>query len=325
MVLEQSGRVLAFPNTPESQSGETSEFLNLTDRLNRGGNEEGLLGLAFHPQYEGNGRFFVYYSASDPRRSVLSEFSAEPGGTADHSSERVVMEIEQPYSNHNGGMLAFGPDGHLYVGLGDGGAGGDPQDNGQDPMTLLGSILRIDVDGARPYEIPADNPFVGGNGGAPEVWAYGLRNPWRFAFEPNSSALWVADVGQNRYEEVSRVQAGRNYGWNVMEGPSCYGAGSCDRDGLELPVAWYDHGDGCSVTGGYVNRDPLTPALNGSFIFADYCSGTVWRVNEEMDDGLEELVDTDLNISSFGEMSDGSLYIVAAGRGAGIYRLAKRD
>ena len=219
-VVLQPGRIVSFPNDPDVDTAEL--FLDIRDRVNDRGEEEGLLGLAFDPQYMTNGHLYVYYSASDPRRSVVSRFSASADGRrADPGSERVLLEVAQPFSNHNGGQIAFGPDGYLYIALGDGGSRGDPHGNGQDLTTLLGSILRIDVravesEGA--YAVPSDNPFVGRAGTRPEIWAYGLRNPWRFSFDRVAGDLWTADVGQNRFEEVDIIRPGLNYGWNVMEG-----------------------------------------------------------------------------------------------------------
>ena len=228
-VVEQEGVIHRIdPTAPER----TEVFLDIRSRVSRGGNEEGLLGLAFSPTFADNGRFYVYYSAANPRRSVLARFETGANGLGDAGSEVVLLEVDQPFRNHNGGMIAFGPDGMLYVGLGDGGSAGDPFGNGQNPGTLLGTILRIDVEqpaqGA-PYAIPADNPFVGESGARGEVWAYGLRNPWRFSFDGKTGDLWVGDVGQNAREEVNIVYPGVNYGWNVMEGSECFRAPSCNR------------------------------------------------------------------------------------------------
>ncbi|MDD9994337.1 MAG: PQQ-dependent sugar dehydrogenase, partial [Dehalococcoidia bacterium] len=266
-VTLQPGVVMFFQNDPDAASADT--FLDIRHRVSDKGNEEGLLGLAFDPKYAKNGHFYVYYSAADPRRSVLSRFSVPPGSTtADPASELVLLEIPQPFSNHNGGQVAFGPDGYLYVGLGDGGRAGDPFGNGQDRSTLLGSILRIDVGtvGERGgYGIPPDNPFrAAGDGSRPEIWAYGLRNPWRFSFDLETGDLWVADVGQNQYEEVDLIEPGGNYGWNVMEGNSCFSPSTgCSTEGLVRPVVQYGREDGCSITGGYVYRGSRLPALRG--------------------------------------------------------------
>ena len=234
-VVLQPGRIVVFENDPGVESART--FLDIRDQVNDAGNEEGLLGLAFDPAFVENGHFYVYYTASRPRRTVVSRFSVSAGDPdrADPDSELVFMEVAQPYRNHNGGHVAFGPDGMLYVGLGDGGSGGDPRGNGQDTSTLLGSILRIDVsvlDQLGGYAVPPDNPFAGGEGAARgEIWAYGLRNPWRFSFDRETGDLWAADVGQNLYEEVNVVRPGLNYGWNVMEGSHCFRRDGCDSRG----------------------------------------------------------------------------------------------
>gem|GEM_PF-1545777 len=324
-VVSQDGVILTVTADPDAAQGSAGTFLDIHAKVNRGGNEEGFLGLAFHPHYASNGRLFVYYSAASPRRSVISEFTAGPAGRADTSTERIIMEVAQPFANHNGGMLAFGPDGYLYIGLGDGGSGGDPQGHGQDVDTLLGSILRIDIDrteGVKAYAVPNDNRFVKG-GGAPEIWAYGLRNPWRFSFDPITSQMWAGDVGQNALEEIDIIRPGGNYGWNIMEGDRCFRPSTgCDRSGLEMPLAVYGRDSGCSVTGGYVYRGSRLSSLYGAYVYADYCSGRIWALRH---DGLKvteqvQVADTDLSISSFGEGPDGELYVVDhSGR---IYRFA---
>jgi glucose/arabinose dehydrogenase len=237
----------------------------------------------------------------------------------------VLLTVEQPFPNHNGGQLAFGPDGYLYLGLGDGGSGGDPQGNGQNPATLLGSIVRIDVNGDEPYAIPADNPFADGAGGAPEVFLYGLRNPWRFSFDRGTGQLWIADVGQNAYEEIDRVDpaadAGANLGWNLMEASHCFVAG-CSPEGLVLPITEYGRDAGCSVTGGFVYRGTAIEGLAGWYLFSDYCSGLIFGVPSDAAPGTAPrlLLETGLSVSSFGQDSDGELY-VADIAGGGIYRI----
>ena len=324
----QEGRILAFSEDPAAN--QAKEFLDIRRRVEDRGNEEGLLGLTFDPTFSENGYFYVYYTAPGPRRSVISRFAADvsgPGG-ADPSSEIVILEVPQPFRNHNGGQIAFGLDGFLYVALGDGGSSGDPAGNGQNAATLLGSILRIDVAGldvAVGYAVPRDNPFVGqGSGAREEIWAYGLRNPWRFSFDPLTGELWAADVGQNQFEEVDIIKPGRNYGWNVMEGRECFNPSTgCDSAGLEPPVAVYGHDDGCSVTGGYVYRGTRLPSLYGAYVYGDFCSGKIWalrydgaQVTEQM-----EIVDTDLRISSFGLGRDGEIYVLSFD--GKIYRFAE--
>ena len=318
-VVEQRGVIVAVS---ESTPGEAARFLDISDRVNRGGSEEGLLGLAFDPAFAENGRFFVYYSAAGPRRSVLSRFE-RLGDGANPDSELVILEVEQPYRNHNGGMIAFGPDGHLYVALGDGGSADDPQGNGQDPSTLLGSVLRIDVGNAseaQPYVAPPDNPFASDGRGRPEVWAYGLRNPWRFSFDRETGELWAGDVGQRQFEEIDVVRAGANYGWNTMEGAHCFERSVCDPSGLTLPVAEYSHAQGCSVTGGYVYRGSAVPLLAGWYVYGDYCTGRIWAVPADGQQGLEgvEIADSGFSVSSFGEDANGELYVIDYG--GSVYR-----
>jgi glucose/arabinose dehydrogenase len=305
-VVEQAGLV-------QRLSGSTATtVLDLRDRVGSGG-ERGLLGLAFHPEDED--RVFLHYTdrAGD---TVLSEFFPWSA-----SSERILLQVDQPYGNHNGGMVAFGPDGFLYLALGDGGAGDDPENRAQDLDALLGKILRIDVDGARPYALPADNPFVG-RAGRDEVWAYGLRNPWRFSFDRQTGDLWIGDVGQNRREEINREPAGSpggvNYGWSRFEGSHLNNRGR-DAPGAVGPVAEYDHrtttGDPhCSVTGGYVYRGTAIPALRGQYVFGDYCSGVVWTLRSSGGSWLlSRTLDTGRRIASFGEDAAGELYLVDHG------------
>ncbi len=328
-VTEQAGIIRIFPN--DQQAAESLIFLNISDQVSERNNEEGLLGLAFHPDYTSNGYFYVYYSAANPRRSVVSRFSVDKSNPnmANKDSEFIIMEIPQPYGNHNGGQMVFGPDGYLYIGLGDGGSGGDPTGNGQNSATLLGSILRIDVTGVsqdKRYLIPEDNPFVGVVGAREEIWAYGLRNPWRFSFDRDTGLLWVGDVGQNATEEIDVVKKGLNYGWNVMEGSSCFSPRSgCDTTGLEPPIGEYGHSQGCSVTGGYVYRRGDLPSLRGAYVYGDFCSGNIWalRYNGEKVTEHRLLVDTNLSITSFGEDLDGNLYILS--RNSGVYGLVPAD
>ena len=323
-VTEQAGRILAFPNDQDADVLEV--FLDIRDRVNNSGSEEGLLGLAFDPRFADNGYLFVYYSASGPRRSVLSRFTAHGGrDEGDPDSELVILEVPQPFGNHNGGQIAFGPDGYLYIGLGDGGAAGDPRSNGRNTATLLGSVLRIAVSEsteAIPYRIPADNPLLGQPGARPEIWAYGLRNPWRFSFDRDSGDLWAADVGQNRLEEVDLVTAGGDYGWNTMEGTKCFSPpDSCDASGTIPPVWEYSADEGCSIIGGYVYRGPGLPSLSGAYVFGDYCAGKIWAIRYDSARVTESLLvaDTDLRITSFGEDRDGRLYVLS--QRSGIYRL----
>jgi glucose/arabinose dehydrogenase len=325
LVTERPGRVVAI----DPVSGDREVVLDLTDRvLGRG--EQGLLGLALHPDWPDTLRAFVHYSDRDGD-TVLAELGGSIAGAVprlDPDSERVLLRVDQPFSNHNGGQLRFGPDGYLWLGLGDGGSGGDPLDQGQDPGTLLGGILRLDVSEPGTYRVPPDNPFVDG-GGAPEVHFYGLRNPWRFSFDRLTGELWIADVGQNAFEEINRVDpvadAGGNLGWNVMEASHCYADQNCSSDGLILPVSEYGRELGCSVTGGYVYRGSALPDLGGWYLFADYCTGTIFGVRSDVDELTppRQLLDTDAAVSSFGEGPDGELYL--ADLGGAVYRIVAAD
>jgi glucose/arabinose dehydrogenase len=314
-VIEQPGRIRSF-----TSGGDVQPFLDISDRLVAGG-EQGLLGLAFHPDYEEDGRFFVNYTDTNGD-TVVSSFTA-PDGAGDPSSEQILLTVDQPFANHNGGHLAFGPDGYLYIALGDGGSAGDPENNGQRLDTLLGKLLRIDVDagGSDPYAIPDDNPFAGEEEARPEIWAYGLRNPWRFSFDRETGDLWIADVGQDVYEEVNREAArgsgGLNYGWRVVEGPDCYEEG-CDTGDFVAPVATYTHDFGCSITGGYVYRGEAFPNLQGAYVAGDYCSGNIWALPADVRSVAdpEPALDTELRISSFGEDADGELYLTDAAGGS---------
>ena len=322
-VTEQAGRIQVFDN--DQQTSLAQVFLDITDRVSDAGNEEGLLGLAFDPNYRSNGHFYVYYSAASPRRSVISRFSVSQNNPkrADRDSEHVILEVSQPFSNHNAGQIVFGPEGYLYIALGDGGSGGDPQGHGQNRNTLLGSLLRINVSGIDEYTIPTDNPFVAQPGARSEIWAYGLRNPWRFSFDWHTGFLWLADVGQSRWEEIDVIEKGKNYGWNIMEGRHCFSPTTgCDQTGLELPLWEYSRSSGqCSVTGGYVYRGRGIPELLGAYVYGDFCSGNIWGLRYDGVSVTEQmlLVQSDLSITSFGQDLARNLYILS--RNQGIYRL----
>lgn len=306
----------------------TGTFLDISSRISCCG-ERGLLGLAFHPQYATNGRFFVRYT--DPAGDVrVSEFrvSSNPAA-ADPASEKILLTIPHPdYANHNGGRIWFGPDGYLYIGTGDGGGGGDPNSHGQSLATLLGKMLRIDVDSTssgKPYGIPPDNPFVGQSGRLPEIFAYGLRNPYSFSFDRLTGDLWIADVGQDLWEEVDRAPAssgggkGANFGWSVMEGDHCFKpSNGCSQSGIALPYAEYGHGtndaNGCAIIGGYVYRGTAHPELYGRYFFGDECSGHLWDLPSAgpRPQTPQLLLSSGLNIDGWGEGADGELYLVAA-------------
>jgi glucose/arabinose dehydrogenase len=311
-VIEKAGRIRILENDQLVQA----PFLDITDRVGSNGNEQGLLGLAFHPAYQQNGRFFVNYTDRNGD-TVISRFqvSGVPN-VADPSSEVKLLGVDQPYANHNGGVLAFGPDGYLYAGLGDGGSQGDPNANAQNTGVLLGKILRLDVDAAESYAVPTDNPF--GN----EVWAYGLRNPWRFSFDRSTGDLYTGDVGQNQWEEVDFLPAGSpggtNFGWDHREGAHDYEGGG--PQGMVDPVAEYSHQEGgCSITGGYVYRGAM-PEWNGIYLYGDYCTGFIWGLLQT-DSGWQSqrLFDLDVTITSFGQDQAGELYLVSDT--GGIFRL----
>ncbi|HWP83841.1 MAG TPA: PQQ-dependent sugar dehydrogenase, partial [Terriglobia bacterium] len=293
-------------------------FLDIRSQVRCCG-ELGLLGLAFHPNFTQNGRFFVNYTRDGPGgiETVISEFSVSGSNPnlAVRESERILLTFGQPFTNHNGGMIAFGPHGYLYIASGDGGSGGDPQNNGQSLNTLLGKILRIDVNSGVPYGIPPDNPFAS-QPGRDEIFAYGLRNPWRFSFDRHTGRLFAGDVGQNRFEEIDLIEKGGNYGWKIMEGAHCFSPQSnCNTAGLILPIDEYGRDLGISVTGGYVYRGSAVPSLSGKYIFGDFGSGILWALTE-LSSGQwrrEELLRTGLNISSFGEDDAGELYLVDYG------------
>jgi len=317
-VVEKTGQIRIIRNgvllpTP---------FLDLTDSVSTG-SEQGLLGFAFYPDYATSGRFLVSYTSPHGTQaggtSIIARYRVSAAADiADPASGVTLLSLSQPYSNHNGGMIAFGPDGYLYAGFGDGGGGGDPLSTGQDARDLLGSLLRLAVSGNGGYTIPAGNPYAASLTLRHEVWNYGLRNPWRFSFDRQSGALYIGDVGQNAREEIDVAPltsaGGENYGWNTMEGLTCYNAATCDQTGLTLPVLDYDHGQGCSVTGGYVYRGAAIPALQGHYLYADYCGGWVrsfqWQNGQATDQQDRPTLSPGSLITSFGEDAAGELYIL---------------
>jgi glucose/arabinose dehydrogenase len=311
-VLEQKGNIYVFQN--EMNTSERTLFLDLVDQVSFFG-ERGLLGFAFHPNFTENGYFYVDYTNLDGD-TIISRFQvdSEDPNKANKDSEKILLKVEQPYSNHNGGQIAFGPDGYLYIALGDGGSGGDPEGNGQNRETLLGSILRIDVDSGDPYGIPETNPFAGNTKGfKEEIFAYGLRNPWRFSFDAETGTMWAGDVGQNAWEEIDIIEAGKNYGWNIMEGKHCYNTDTCNQTGLTLPIYEYERSVGKSITGGFVYRGSSLTGLVGEYIYADFVSGNIWALSYDGNivTKNEVLADTDLSIPSFGVDKDNNLYFLA--------------
>jgi glucose/arabinose dehydrogenase len=333
-VVEQTGRIKVFDNRNDIDAAKV--FLDLRERVQKNHNEEGLLALAFHPKYKENGRFFVYYSVGKPKRNRISEFhvSKSDPNMADPESEKIILDVPQKYGNHNGSTLLFGPDGYLYASHGDGGLANDPDGNGQNLATLLGSITRIDIDKqdeGKAYSIPSDNPFVDQSkypGARGEIWAYGLRNVWRMSFDRQTGDLWAGDVGQNSWEEVDLIVKGGNYGWNIREAKHPFADGTA-KDQLIEPLAEYPHSEGLSITGGYVYRGKNYPSLQGIYLYGDYATGRIWGLkyvegkvvaNGEVLTGTERTF-----LASFGEDEAGELYVCAFdrldGRGGKIMRV----
>ncbi len=315
-IVEQRGRIRVL------SGGQLQEmpYLDVSSQLS-GGNEQGLLGLAFHSDFQSNGFAYVNYTDGSGDTRVVRYTERADGLSLDPASAKEILFIDQPFGNHNAGQLLFGPDGMLYIPLGDGGSSGDPQGNGQNLDTLLGAILRIDVNGGDPYAIPPDNPFAAG-GGRPEIWAYGVRNPWHNDIDVEGGFVYVADVGQNTWEEVNVVplnEAGVNYGWNIVEGPECFQSSGCDRAGLRDPVISYDHGDGCSITGGHVYRGQAIPDLVGVYFYSDFCDG--WLRSFRWDPAQSTAVDQREwsipsigSVYSFGKDAAGELSVLAGNR-----------
>jgi glucose/arabinose dehydrogenase len=320
-VVEQGGRIKIIQNGAVLATA----FLDISSKITTGG-EMGLLGVAFHPNFSSNGKLYVNYvrTVSGQIQSVIAEYTASPANSnqVNVATERILLTVDQVgnFNNHKAGQLAFGPDGFLYFGLGDGGSGGDPFGHGQDTSTLLGKLMRIDVNSTDPglqYHIPADNPFAS-SGGRPEIWAFGFRNPWRFSFDRMGGRLFMADVGQNNFEEIDIVTKGGNYGWNIMEGRHCFNPSSgCNMTGLILPIAEYDHSEGNAVIGGFVYRGSAIPSLQGQYVFGDLGTGKIWTLQETSPNTFTRTLVTDTNatISSFGQDVAGELYLVDIGSG----------
>ncbi|RME80573.1 MAG: glucose dehydrogenase, partial [Caldilineae bacterium] len=302
----QDGRVLEEP------------FLDIRRLIDAGPSERGLLSVAFAPDFADSGRFYVYYTGRRRGETVVARYRVRADGmTADPDTAEILLTVAQPAPNHNGGQLQFGPDGYLYIGLGDGGRAGDPWDNAESLDTLLGKLLRLDVSAMQGYAVPADNPFAGRPDARPEIWAYGLRNPWRFSFDRATGDLFIADVGQNRWEEIDYQPAsstgGEHYGWDTMEGSHCFEpAEGCDTTGKVMPVAEYSHQEGCSVTGGYVYRGAAYPFLDGIYFYGDFCTGRIWALQQQPDGSWQTaaVLDSGISIASFGEDEEGELYIL---------------
>jgi len=323
-VVEQPGRIRIIKN------GQLLDqpYLDITDKVTTDGNEQGLLSVAFHPAYQDNGLLWVNYTRAPDGATVIERYtvSKDDPDRADAQSGKVILTIAQPEPNHNGGLIKFGPDGYLYIGTGDGGGAGDQHGaigNGQDRKALLGKLLRLDVAEQDSYAIPAANPL------GTEIWAYGLRNPWRFSFDRATGDLFIADVGQNTYEEVNFQPAtskgGENYGWRIMEGLHCFDPKEgCDQTGLVRPIAEYSHAaGGCSITGGYVYRGSQYPAMQGTYFFGDYCSGIIWSLQRDGTEWLmQKRLESGVRISSFGEDFSGELYVID--HGGAVYQLVAR-
>jgi glucose/arabinose dehydrogenase len=315
-IVEQRGTIRIIQNG----SVVAAPFLDIQALVEDGG-ELGLLGLAFHPQFAQNRRFYLNYTTTrltGGLQSVIAEYHAsQTDPNRAETTERILLQVNQPFANHNGGQLAFGPDGFLYIALGDGGDGGDPLNNGQRLNTLLGKILRIDVNGNNSangqYGIPADNPFIADTSAQPEIWAFGLRNPWRFSFDRVGGRLFCGDVGQNAFEEIDIIVRGGNYGWRIMEGAHCFNPSSgCNQSGLILPIAEYSHSEGEAVIGGFVYRGTAIPALQGAYVFADFSFGTIWMLRETSSGTWTrtQLLDTNRTISAFGQDQAGEIYVL---------------
>jgi glucose/arabinose dehydrogenase len=311
-VIEQAGRIMII----KDGKVDPRPFLDIRDRVGSNGNEQGLLGLAFHPQYNSNAYFFVNYTDLEGN-TIIARFRAAPEDSlrADPASEIRLLQIQQPFPNHNGGQVAFGPDGYLYLGLGDGGSGGDPLGNGQSLNTLLGKILRLDVDQGQPYAAPSKNQFAENQ--KPEIWAYGLRNPWRFSFDRLTGDLYIGDVGQNKWEEINFLPAGSpagtNFGWNYFEGAHPYSSNPPPQGLVTIfPAAEYDHSQGCSVTSGFVYRGSQLPEWQGVYLFGDFCTGNVWGMLRDAQDAWQQklLFENAGQITSFGEDESGEVYLV---------------
>lgn len=325
-LIEKGGRVLMFPNDDAAATVSVSaDFSPLVDDTGEGG----LLGVAFQPSFSGSGNVYFYYTETGPGPSTplvssLVRYTINISGIIDTGSGNVILSVDQPETNHNGGDIKFGPDGYLYIALGDGGGVGDPNGNGQDTTTLLGSMLRIDVDGGSPYAIPAGNVFASSSTDMPEIYAWGLRNPWRFSFDELTGDLWAGDVGQGAWEEIDLVTSGGNYGWNIEEGDHCFSPPvGCDDTGLIDPVFEYGRTEGQSVTGGYVYRGSSMPAFQGHYLFADWGSGDIWGFDaSSVLPEVKLLADTDMRIVSFAQDGNSELYVVDYS-GGGIYRLVQ--
>ena len=328
---DESGRIFVATRegiifSIEKDSNNISLFIDIRDKIDQGlPGERGLLGFTFDPNYVNNGYFYIYYTDFDGT-SIISRFESINNVESRFNTELKILQIEQPYSNHNGGSIDFGPDGYLYIALGDGGSGGDPFLNGQNGNTLLGSILRIDVSKSSEnslYQIPNDNPFIDNDNFKDEIWAYGLRNPWRMSFDIKTGKLFVGDVGQDNFEEINIIEKGGNYGWNIMEGNNCFNNEVCNKENLIMPIVEYSHNEGCSVTGGYVYHGKID-SLKNKYIFTDFCSGHIWAI-DTLDEQYtkERLLKGPFQIPSLGQDENGEVYILSFD--GKIYKFIEKD
>ena len=332
-VVQQDGKIITFPNDSNATISQTKIFLDISNKISSSSGEQGLLGLAFHPNYSSNGYIYVNYTAPSPLRTVIARYKVKTSdpNKIDSLSEYILLEIVQPYTNHNGGTVMFGMDGFLYIGMGDGGSSGDPQNNAQNLQSLLGKMLRINVNdtsATRRYTIPNSNPFYNNpSAGKEEIFTWGMRNPWKFSQDPLTGLIYCADVGQNVWEEIDIIQNGKNYGWKVMEGFVCYSPSSgCDTSGKTLPIKAYNHSGGnCSVTGGYVYRGYRRPELRGAYIYGDYCTGNIWmlRYNNGVVTSDSLLTQKSILLVSFGVDQFNELYVIASSAAGKIWRFNK--
>jgi len=327
-IVEQQGKIILMDTNGDDPI--KSLFANITEIVDASANEGGLLGMAFHPDFQKNGYVFLSYTrdGNSPYRliSSISRFSSPDNGKSlDSKSEKRLLNVNQPYSNHNGGNIAFDQNAYLMIGFGDGGSGGDPDNNGQNPQSLLGKLLRIDINTPKSYGIPKDNPFIRDKRFRPEIYAWGLRNPWRWSFDKKTGELWLADVGQNKWEEIDIIDAGKNYGWNIAEGNHCYKSTACGTDDLTAPIYEYNHDEGCSITGGYVYRGSKLADLQGHYVFADYCSGKIWALQASNTGKYQRqlLIESGLNIASFAQGNDGEIYVIH--HGGHIYAVTQNN
>jgi glucose/arabinose dehydrogenase len=318
VIVQQRGKIYSVKNGERMATA----ALDFSNKVSQVGNETGLLGIAFHPNFAQNRKVYINYTSGLRLKTTISELTMGVDGKIAGNSERKLIQFDQPYPNHNGGDLKFGPDGYLYITTGDGGLAGDPHNNSQNKNTFLGKILRIDVNSGDPYAIPQDNPFVGDANVKEEIYAYGLRNPWRMTFDAENGDIWTGDVGQDRLEEIDIIRKGGNYGWKVMEGTNCFRAADCDKSQFEQPIFEYGRDEGISITGGYIYRGSDIPSLVGKYVYADFGFGTIWALDNRTSPVRNEVIagNTEINPSSFGQDARGEIYVLDHSAGD-VYKL----